>query len=219
MRSFPFAALALLAGGCLGPTGEVPAGPGGEAGQPPPPMGAGDGGQGAAGAPTAATGFGVAPGEGVLLTGSLAYDGTRTGTIRIDFLTADPDAAMPGAVHTLVLDAPGPWSVEAPRDFGRLQICAFLDENGDGPSPGEPKVMLDEPLTVASTPIADLALVVRDDWDDVHMKTPPGTAAPAPAGGDGVPADGAAPGAPASDPAQPAGEAPLPPSVGGAGGA
>ena len=143
-------------------------------------------------------GFTVAPGQGVQVSGTLSYAGSRTGVIRVDFLRAPSGGEIPSAVHSLTLDAPGPWSVEVPKDFGALQVCAFIDTNGDGPSRGEPKVMLDQPLDIGSEPVAAVVLVVTDDWDKLHR------------GGEGkpLPADlrggtPAAPGAPAPGPGGP----------------
>lgn len=209
---------------CLGPdpAAITQAEPGGgpvqkpPAGGAPPEMGAGRPMGG--GARMEPYGFQVDAGDGVMISGTLQYQGQAEGEYRIDFLSADEDGGVPGAAATVSLDAPGEWSIEAPKKFGKLQICAFLDINGDGPSPGEPKVMLGTPLVVGEDPIAGVALVILDNWDEVHMEKipkgkPPGLQEANPEGsptglGD-APAEGAAPveGPVPAEGAAPAGDA------------
>jgi len=110
-------------------------------------------------------GFEVEDGQGVTLSGTVVYEGERDGTLRVDFLPAKPDQGLPGAVHSITMEQPGDWSVEAPKGFGELLICAFIDANDDGPSRGEPKVLLDAPIAVDQESIEGIELVVLDDWD------------------------------------------------------
>lgn len=174
---------ALLLLGCVEVPQEAPQqGPGGPGGPAAPMAGPGqEGGQGPGGAPPPPqgaqrqqpAGFEVEEGQGVAISGTVVYEGDAEGVLRVDFLPPKPAQGMPGAVHSLTLEAPGAWSVEAPQDFGELIICAFIDSNDDGPSRGEPKVLLTEPLKVGTEAIAEVELVIQDDWDRVHQQGNP----------------------------------------------
>jgi len=134
-------------------------------------------------------GFEVAEGEGVLLSGSVSYQGQVQGKLRVDFLREGGSNEIPAALHTLSLDAPGPWSVEVPEGFGPIGIVAFIDTDQDGPSRNEPKVVLSGTLQVESEPISGIELLIEDDWDRGRPQTgqrpaPPslrGSTAPPPA--------------------------------------
>jgi hypothetical protein len=119
-------------------------------------------------------GFQVEPGQGVIVTGVVRYEGDVAGVLRIDVLPAQQqDDTMPGAAHSVALEAPGSWSFEAPRALGATNICAYIDTNDDGPSRGEPKVLLDEALWIGQEPIEGIELIIRDDWDVTHGQDQP----------------------------------------------
>lgn len=175
----------------------------------------------------AAPGFQVEPGQGVKITGTVTYPGTATGTYRIDFLRAAEGAGFPELLHSLSMDKPGTWEVEAPKSAGKVHVVSYLDAAEDGPSAGEPAVLYGKALDIESDPITDVALVLSDDPDlgDFAPRggggAPPGppTDAGAAAGGTppAAPTDGAAPtGAPtdaaggAPPPDAPTGAAPAP---------
>lgn len=163
----------LLLSGCPDPSTAPPADlsqPGQDA-QPgadgAPPSGAG--GAGGAAHTVDAT---VAPGEGVLLSGSIAYEGEKTGRIRIDVLTTrDNNPHL--LAKTLELPAMGDWSIELPKDFGAVNVVGFLDQTGDGPTPDDPAMALPEALQIADEPIEGLALVLSDD-PELGLLTPGG---------------------------------------------
>ena len=136
-------------------------GPPGEAGDAPPP-GDGDGGPPSGGRPTAE--FGVEAGAGVAISGVVLYDGAAEGTLRVDFLTNDGENPMPSLVHSMTLEGPGPFSVEAPRGLGEVTLVAYIDAGDDGPSPGEPKGHL-KAFEVKVAPIDGLKLQLSDDAD------------------------------------------------------
>jgi hypothetical protein len=98
----------------------------------------------------------------VTISGVVLYPGDAEGTLRIDFLTNDGESPMPSLVHALTLDAPGPFSVEAPKGLGPVNIVAYIDAGDDGPSPGEPKGHL-ATFEVADAPIANLKLTLSDE--------------------------------------------------------
>jgi hypothetical protein len=197
---------AILAIGCVEvPEQPMDVGPGAH-GAPPPGPGAKEGPGGPGGPQPGAgaarmqpKGFEVAEGQGVTISGTVSYDGQAEGTLRVDFLPANPDQGLPGAVHSLTLAEPGPFSVEAPADYGKLLICAFVDTNDDGPSRGEPKVLLSEPLEVGREPIEGVQLTVEDDWDKNHAPKGPKRMPPEMRGDGKTPP----PGGPESPPAPP----------------
>ncbi len=204
----------LLLIGCVEvPEQPMDAGPGAQGG-PPPNSGAQIGPAGGAGAQPLSgagrmqpKGFEVEEGAGVAISGTVVYEGQTEGTLRIDFLPASPDQGMPGAVHSLTLEEPGAWTVEAPQGYGDLLICAFIDTNDDGPSRGEPKVLLTDPLTVGTDAITAVELVVQDDWDKDQGHGGPKELAPDLRGDGKAPPEGAPPTPPAAAPAP--GEAPA----------
>jgi len=173
-RILPFA---LLLAGCPDPSATPEAG-----GMPEQPMGGvpgAEGGQpgGAGGAPPTgaeggmpngrpvAPGFKVTTGEGIKLSGTVSYTGSKTGVVRIDFLQQSTQSNFPDLVHSLELAAPGPWEVEAPKDGGDFWVVAFLDADANGPSPGEPAARVKDMVKLASTPITGLDLALSDTPD------------------------------------------------------
>ncbi len=188
----------------------------------PPQDGAGPGG----GRPQV-VGFKVEPGTGVKLSGDITYTGTRTGTLRVDFLKNSEGGSFPELVNTIALDKPGPWSVEAPKDLGDISIVSFIDADDNGPSDGEPAGKIDK-TTVAGADIAKLDITLSDNPELGSLK-PPGKGAPAggmppppgangPAPGDAPPGGPGGPAAPAGPPPD-GGAPPVPPPAGGAPGA
>jgi hypothetical protein len=183
LARFTIALPTVLFVGCVEvPQEALQQGPGGPGGPAAPMAGPGpEGGQGPGGAPPPPqgaqrqqpAGFEVEEGKGVAISGTVVYEGDAEGVLRVDFLPPKPAQGMPGAVHSITLEQPGAWSVDAPADFGELIICAFIDSNDDGPSRGEPKVLLTEPLKVGAEPIAEVELVIQDDWDRSHQQGNP----------------------------------------------
>ncbi len=134
----------------------------------------------------------VTAGEGVVLSGTLGYEGEKTGKIRLDILTSRGENPHLLA-KTLELSALGEWSVELPKDFGEVNIVGFLDQTGDGPTADDPAAALPAPVAVATEPIEGLALMLVDDAD-LGALTPGGP----PPDADGAP--------PPTDPAAQAGQ-------------
>ncbi|MFZ5478112.1 MAG: hypothetical protein ACOZNI_15195 [Myxococcota bacterium] len=219
MRALP---LLLLLSACPDPTatpegasptgqptdGAPPAGgPGapGEGGPAGPPTGAPPPGV-MAGRPTP-TGLKAEPGQGIKIQGEVVYTGTKTGTLRVDFLRQAADAPFPELAESLTLEKPGPFEIEAPKDAGDFWVVAYLDSGDNGPDPGEPAGRLPEQLKIGSEPVAPLTLTLEDNPDLGKLKpisdgtppagAPPGAGAPPPgappAGGAGAPPPGAPP--------------------------
>ncbi len=226
MRFFVFGTLFLS--GCPDPTspadgtnegaGEAPGGPGGAPGGP--------GGGGQQPPPLGMAKFEVAPGEGVKLSGTITYAGTKTGAVHVDFLRAPENGSYPQLLHSISIAAVGPWEVEAPKGTGKVGIVAYVDLAGDGPNDGDPAARVAGLVDVANDAIAGLDVTLLDtpdlgeftpgkgDQGPPAGAPPPGAGAAAPAGalpaGEAVaPAAGApAAGAPAAGEPPPAGAAP-----------
>jgi hypothetical protein len=145
--------------GAPGAPGEpgAPGGPPPGEGTPPPqPEGAGaPGGENTpppmSGPPT----FKVEAGAGVKVSGTISYGGASTGSVRLDFFSEKGEL-----LHALALDKVGAWSVDAPKDAGKLKVSAFIDTDGNGPSPYEPSG--ESAVTVAAAPVSGVELKLVD---------------------------------------------------------
>ena len=170
--------------------------------------------------------FKVKAGEGVEVSGTFEYAGTIEGMRRLDFRSIPAEGGPPRLVHTLEVRSGGTWSIEAPPDYGKLQIHAFIDKDGDGPTKGDPGYLTDPPLEIGTEAITEVVLALTDDFDPAAlapggapgamraMQGDPGAGGedpPTPEGGDpdAGPADGAPtpvppPSAETQQPAEPA---------------
>lgn len=202
-RSLTLALLTLLGAssltGCPDPSGQAPQqgpggpGAGGEQGAGGP-GGGGPGGPGAGGPGGGAGGgkgnerrpenakFDVVAGEGVMISGTFDYAGAKTGTYKIDFLTRKEGGPIDLAA-SLTLDKPGPFSIEAPKNYGEVYAVAFVDEGNDGPTKTDPAGMTKEPLKVADAALTDVKIEVSDSPDLGDFT--PGTAGGGQQGGGG----------------------------------
>ncbi len=170
--------LLLLALGCGDPVPNVDPGPP-PAPEPPPPA---DGEpaalnpQGAAAAPNApppAAGgppgskFVIEDGEGVEISGTIRYAGAAQGKLFLDVLDASPDTPEDSVrlLHSTTVEAPGAWTIVAPKGRGPVRLCAFIDVDDNGPTPADPKVVTPEPIDIGSSPIHGVTLELVDDWD------------------------------------------------------
>lgn len=177
-----------------GPGNPTPGGDGAQQGPANPPGGDGSAGPGTGAAPGGSmAALQVEPGQGVTLSGTFEYSGSVGGTLRVDLVRVT-GGDHNEILHAMTLDSAGPWSIEVPKDLGKVQISAFIDANGDGPSPGEPTGM--EEIEVGSAAVPNIKLTLTDTE---------GAVAPAGGGATTPPPDGAGMGS------QPGGEAPPPP--------
>lgn len=128
-------------------------------------------------------------GEGVTISGTLGYAGARTGAVRMDFVTQEGNQP-PNLVHAASIKALGEFSVQAPKDFGKVHIDAFIDVAGDGPSGDDPSAAVS--LEVGAEPIAGLAIELSDT-PDLGALTPGADPPPPEAPPEGAPGAGAAP--------------------------
>jgi len=139
--------------------------PPGEGTPPPQPEGAGaPGGETPpqmSGPPT----FKVEAGAGVKVSGTISYGGASTGSVRLDFFSEKGEL-----LHALAMDKVGSWSVDAPKDAGRLKVSAFIDTDGNGPSPYEPSG--ESTVTVAAAPVSGVEVKLVDGKGTPPAGTP-----------------------------------------------
>lgn len=117
------------------------------------------------------TAFQVAPGQGIKISGTVSYAGTRKGDLRVDFLRSNL-GSFPELVHSVTLPQPGAFEVEAPKGFGEVSVVAFLDADGNGPSDGEPAARVDGTLKIEDKDIGGITLTLSDNPDLGDLKPP-----------------------------------------------
>ncbi len=133
-------------------------------------------------------GFGLEEGEGVLLSGTVVYDGPVEGQLRVEILQPGAEAQPPQLLHAINLDGLGPWSVIAPTGLGEVNVLAYIDLDQNGPSPGEPMTPPDNAIVVGEVDLIDIELALSTEQAPPPVKDGEG-AAPAEAAG-AAPADG-----------------------------
>jgi len=141
--------------------------------------------------------FSVAPGTGVMLSGTFDYTSESPGSYRIDIQKRETPNSPPMLVHAIELDAPGPWSLEVPTDYGPIYLTGFVDLKGDGPSPDDPIGRTAEPIVIGSEPIENISLTVALG-NDAGLSSPPQPGDNKP--GTGTPGEAAPEGAPGGAP-------------------
>ena len=193
MRASLLATLFLVA--CLDP--EAPpaevgtTAPGGGAPSAPPPQGTEGGGNTPPPAFELPT---IAPGTGVKLSGTTTYAGTKTGKVRIDVLSMQAGATMPGLVATKTVDAVGAWEIEIPKNAGDVHVVAFLDLGDNGPDATDPAGRTKDPVKMAEAALGGVSVEILDSADLGDLtpgNAPRGDSAPK-TGEPAKPADGAA---------------------------
>lgn len=105
----------------------------------------------------------------ITVSGSLVFDGTVNGSIRLDVQKVRKGSA-PALVHTVELQSIDEFSFEAPKGAGNIIITGFIDEAGDGPSPQDPQGRLT--LEVGEEALADLKIEMKSDNAPVQPKPP-----------------------------------------------
>jgi hypothetical protein len=104
----------------------------------------------------------------VTVSGSVRYDGQAEGSMRVDVHRMASSDAAPSMLGSTAAEADGSWALEVPEHAGRILLCAYLDRDDNGPSWGEPKVVLPSAAVVQQAPIAGLALELLEAWDERH---------------------------------------------------
>jgi len=117
-------------------------------------------------------GFGLEDGEGVKISGTIAYEGELDGQLRVEILQSGGKGAGPQLLHALTLDELGAWSVVAPSGLGEVNLVAYLDRDQNGPSSDEPTALLEDAVDVGKVDISGLELVLVPQADTEPSKEP-----------------------------------------------
>ena len=218
--------LALLAG-CPEPKPDQGGGPIGGAGSPGQGTPPGPGGQGLPPMPADGQPVDLPPGvappppngvpmlvvdeaKATQIGGKLTWSGEK-GVIRIDILHFGGDQDG-GVMHATSWPTAGEWSIPVNNDQGKVTLHAFIDFDGDGPSPTDPSVLMTG-LEVPATGRTDINFDLDEALKNVGKTPPvtPQTPPPPPPGTDGIaPPEAAAVEPGAVEPTAP-GDQPLPP--------
>ena len=145
----------------------------------------------------------------ITIAGSMVYDGTPNGSIRLDVQKVRKGSA-PMLVHTLEMQSVDEFSFDAPKGYGSIIITGFIDEAGDGPSASDPQGRLS--VDIGEESLTDLKIEVKSDNAPVQPKPPSDKPEDKSANGSNnkdTPADnGSEKSAPPADEAPPADDAP-----------
>lgn len=116
--------------------------------------------------------FASIDGEKVVVSGIVSCE--TMGSIDLDFRTPDPSAegGMKGQ-GKLLLERPGVFSLEIPKGTGLVEIQAFQDIQGDGPSFDDPFAQVKFEVLEEDIVDLELALVEGARNDDPNPEPPP----------------------------------------------
>lgn len=163
----------------------------------------------------------VQPGEGVAVSGTVSYDGSLKGDVRVDMIKENYQGSpMPRVMTSVLVGDDGAWEIEVPKGFGKVNVVAYLDSDGNGLSPGEP-IAAKNGVNVKNAAVSGISLKLSDDPSDLEIHLPPlegggETGGAPPADGEAPPADGGAPppdgGAPPADGGAPPADGAAPPT-------
>lgn len=98
--------------------------------------GAPGGGSQAGASPSETDAFPSYTGDRVTISGTLSWAGK--GRVDIDIFKTEPSAPGGRTIVGKLRLAPGPYQFTAPKALGKLELEAFVDVDGDGPSAGDP---------------------------------------------------------------------------------
>jgi len=105
----------------------------------------------------------------ITIAGSMKYDGTPAGSIRVD-VQKIREGSAPMLVHTLELQATTDFTFDAPKDYGKIIVTGFIDEAGDGPSPKDPQGRAT--IEIKTEDITGIEIEVKSDNAPVQPKPP-----------------------------------------------
>lgn len=118
----------------------------------------------------------------ITLSGAVKYDGTSSGTVRLD-VQKIREGSAPMLVHTMELQATSEFTFDAPKGYGKIIITGFIDEAGDGPSQNDPQGRTT--IEILEEDIPSIDIEVKSDNAPVQPKPPSDKPAD-----DGQPKDG-----------------------------
>jgi hypothetical protein len=147
-------------GGAVGPE-HVEAPPGFGSGQAPPPDGT----------PTQSDLFAGYEGPRVKVSGLLVWDGE--GVVDMDLFTPDSSASGGRKLLGKLKKNVGAFSITVPLSLGQLEIDAFADRTGDGPSGDDPRATIGG-ITLTEGKVSDLQVVLVSLVEDAPPPPPEG---------------------------------------------
>lgn len=114
------------------------------------------------------------------LTGEVVAPRYEQGVIQLDFIDADRDP--PQVVATARLEGPGTFEVRLLTETRHLRWVAYLDENADGPGPGDTRIEGEgDPLALSDTGPGEPVIIdlsegraIRTFADDSESAVAPG---------------------------------------------
>jgi hypothetical protein len=113
---------------------------------------------------------------GVTISGSLSYEGSVKGQVRLDFLRTEGDGP-PHLLHVEKLDDLGTFSMQVPSNTGPVTVVAFIDVDNDGPNSSDPAGLVQ--LAIEESTIANVSITLADSPDLGDLTPgddpPPGT--------------------------------------------
>jgi len=147
-------------GGSVGPE-HVEAPPGFGSGQAPPPDGT----------PTQSDPFEAYEGARVEVSGRLVWDGA--GVVDMDLFTPDSSASGGRKLLGKLKRNVGVFSITVPASLGQLEIDAFADLNGDGPSGDDPRATI-AGINLTDGNVTNLQVVLASLEEDAPPDLPEG---------------------------------------------
>lgn len=102
--------------------------------------------------------FAEIEGERVAVAGTVVFDGDAV----VDLDLFQPDASVPGGrilIGKLKISS-GPFTLQVPRTLGALELDAFADKTGDGPSADDPRGQVSA-IDLTSGPISGVQLTLE----------------------------------------------------------
>lgn len=114
----------------------------------------------APGAPGGSATAAVFP-DGPMITVSGTVQATLPGDISLDFFKHDEGSAGGRSFLFKQQVKTGSWSAKFPKDYGRIEIDAYQDPKGDGPTEGDPICHYEKnPITLGSEDLSGVALLI-----------------------------------------------------------
>lgn len=99
--------------------------------------------------------------DGPMVTLSGTVQATLPGDISLDFFKHDEGSAGGRTFLFKQQVHPGAWSAQFPKDYGPIEIDAYQDPKGDGPTEGDPICHYDKnPVMVGSEDVSGLNLLI-----------------------------------------------------------
>ncbi len=103
-------------------------------------------------------------GKGVEISGVLTFDDYSSGQVLLEVLSpADQDS--PRVLYHLVCRDIGPFKAELPPGFDQVVLVAYIDENGDGPSKGEPAGRTEKPIELKGSSLEGIEIPIQSSPD------------------------------------------------------